>query len=80
MPQFLDLQAPQGLGQQVSRHLGCSKMLSLYQAKLHHVSKPVEAKIKVFHPPMVLWVVGNRDGRLVVNEEGGGRVKLIAKL
>ena len=80
MPQLLDLQAPQGLGQQVSRHLGCSQMLSLNQAKLHHVSKPIKAKIKVFHPPMVLWVVGNRDSRLVVNEEGGGRVKLIAKL
>ena len=55
-------------------------MLSLDQAKLHHVSKLVKAKIKVFHPPMVLWVIGNRDGRLVVNEEGGGRVKLVAKL
>ncbi len=28
---------------------------------IHSISKPVEAKIQVLHPAMVLWVLGDTD-------------------
>jgi hypothetical protein len=43
------------------------------------ISKPIIAKIQVFYATMMLWVLGNTDGRLVVNVEGRRLSHRIAK-
>ena len=40
----------------------------------------VEVQIKVFHVPMMLWILRHTDSRLVVNVESGRLIKTIAKL
>jgi len=33
---------------------------------VHHITKPIPAQIQLLHSSMMLWVLGNRDGTLVV--------------
>ena len=56
------------LGKNVCRHLLCLDMHRSNEMTLHFVSKTVESQIQMLHASMMLWVLGNVDGRLVIIE------------
>ena len=68
----LDFGKSKWLGQDICRHLVCGTVNDFKGVVVNHITQPEVLDIKMLHPAMMLWVLGNIDGRHVVNVDGGG--------
>jgi hypothetical protein len=48
--------------------------------RVHHVTQPEKAQVKVLHLPVVLWDAGDLYSQLVVHKQDRGCIEQVAKL